>query len=187
MDAELRDSLKKMLVATVIVVTLFAVAGWLLKGQLTGIGQWIYAKTGFTGIFLGIFLADMFTLPLPPDLYLAVAVTANLNPFDVILVGSLASMLGGLGAYLLGRLLGRTRFAQRLVAPFRERGERFVDRLGVTAVIVAALTPIPFSVICVLAGMMGMSLWHFVPATFFRIPRIAGYFYLFKLGWAAFG
>ena len=155
------------------------------RSQFEELGATLAESLGYPGIGLGIMMSDMFTLPIPPDVYLALAVTGGMDPWQVILWGSLGSIAGGIGAYFIGAWLGKTSFAERLVAPFKERGTRFIDRLGVVAVIVAALTPIPFSIICMLAGMMGMHLKVFLPATLFRIPRIAGYFLLIKWGWLA--
>lgn len=187
MDPELRDSLKKMAWATAIFFAVFIPLAILFKDPLEIAGNRIVATLGYTGIGLGILASDMFTLPIPPDLYLAVAAVADMDDGLVILFGSVGSIIGGIGAFLLGRLLGRTAVVQRLVEPFRERGTRFIDRLGVRAVIIAALTPIPFSIVCTLAGMMGMHFSRFLPATIFRIPRIALYYYAIKLGWFAAG
>jgi len=182
-DAELRDSLKKMAIGTAVFFAALIALGITFRVQLEAAGTWIVDWLGYPGIGLGIMASDMLTLPIPPDAYLAAAVVAGLDPLTTIIWGSAGSILGGIGAYYLGRLLGRTAFAQRLVEPFRERGTHFINRLGVTAVIIAALTPIPFSIVCTLAGMLGMESRRLIPATLFRIPRIAGYFLLIQFGW----
>jgi len=187
-DPELKSSLKTMAWGTVAFMLIFIAIGFALRDELTLVGKTIAGGLGYPGIGLGIMLSDMFTLPIPPDAYLAIAATAGMDTGLVIFWGSLGSILGGIGAYWLGRLLGKTPFAKRLMEPFRERGEKFIDRAGVMAVVIAALTPIPFSIVCMLAGMGGMHfMTHFLPATVFRIPRIAGYFLLIKWGWVVAG
>jgi membrane protein YqaA with SNARE-associated domain len=176
-----------MAIGTAIFFAVLVLLGITFRAELEAAGAWIVDLLGYPGIGIGIMASDMLTLPIPPDVYLALAVAAGLDPWLVILWGSAGSILGGIGAYFLGRLLGRTAFAQRLVEPFRERGTNFINRMGVTAVIVAALTPIPFSIVCTLSGMLGMEAYRFLPATLFRIPRIAGYFLLIKLGWGLTG
>ncbi len=183
MDPELKDSLKKMAVLTVLLMAAIVTLGLLFSDQLESFSKVIVGTLGYTGIGVGIFIADALTFPVPPDFYLAVAVTADLDPYKVIVAGSIGSILGGIVAFAIGRWLGTVSFTQKLVEPFREEGVRLINKLGVTAVIVAALTPIPFSITCVLAGMMGMTWKLFLPATLFRIPRIAGYFLLIQLGW----
>lgn len=185
MDPLLKDSLYKMAWATAGFMLVFMALAWLFHSQIEVAGNALVGAVGAWGIGIGIFMSDAFTLPIPPDVYLAAAITAGLDPTTTIIAGSIGSILGGMVAYGIGRVLGDTPFATRLVAPFRERGESFIDRLGVTAVVIAALTPIPFSIVCILAGMMRMQFARFAPATLFRIPRIAGYFFLIDLGWTA--
>jgi membrane protein YqaA with SNARE-associated domain len=186
-DPELKKSLWKMLWGTLALMVVFISAAIPFKDELAAIGSTIAGGLGYPGIGIGIMMSDMFTLPIPPDVYLALAVTAGMDPVSVIFWGSLGSMAGGIGAFFIGKLMYRTAFAQRLMAPFKEKGTQFINRLGVFAVIIAAITPLPFSIICVLAGMMGMRFVVFLPATLFRIPRIAGYFLLIKWGWVAAG
>jgi len=183
MDPDLKRSLKKMGVLTLVLMVGIITLGLLFASELQAFSHVVVETLGYTGIGVGIFIADALTFPVPPDFYLAVAVTAGLDPVKVIIVGSICSIMGGISGFAIGRWLGTVSFTQKLVEPFREEGTRLINKLGVTAVIVAALTPIPFSITCVLAGMMGMTWKVFLPATLFRIPRIAGYYLLIQLGW----
>lgn len=186
-DPELKRSLKTMAVGTVVFLGLFIAIAIPFRDELQAFGNRVVDVLGYTGLGLGIMSSDMLTLPIPPDFYLLVAVTAQLDPMLTIIAGSIGSICGGIGAFFLGRLLGTTSFVERLVEPFQERGTRLIERYGVAAVIFAALTPIPFSIVCTLTGMMGMSLGSFLPATLFRIPRIAGYYYAIQIGWISSG
>lgn len=181
-DPEIKDSLIKMAWGLALFMVLLVSVLVLFGDEFKALGQAAVNRFGYAGVGIGIALIDMFTLPLPPDTILALAVAGGLDPVWTIVWGSAGSITGGIGAYWLGRLLGTTRFVVRVVAPFKERGEAFIDRLGVNAVIVAALTPIPFSIVCTLAGAMGMNFVRFLPATLFRIPRIAIYYLLIKWG-----
>jgi membrane protein YqaA with SNARE-associated domain len=185
MDKELKHGLIQMVVVTLLLVILVVTLGLLYREPLEAFGHRTIDLLGYTGIGLGVLIADMFTFIIPPDFYLFVAVTADLTPWLVIAVGSLGSILGGLGAYQIGRLLHHTRFVQRMMKPIRDRGDAFVDRAGLATVIAAALTPIPFSLTCMAAGSVQMNFRLFFYATLFRIPRIAGYFMLIRLGWMA--
>ena len=173
--------------ATLTIVGGFGLLAWLLHEELRWAGQWSVEVLGYAGIGVGIMASDMFTLPIPPDFYLAVAVTGGLGALGTIASASAGSILGGIGAFAIGRWLGNARFTARLVTPFRERGTRLVQRYGSVAVIIAALTPIPFSIVCTLTGMMGMRWGRFLPATLFRIPRFVLYFYAIQLGWSITG
>jgi membrane protein YqaA with SNARE-associated domain len=184
MDPQLKKSLVKMGWATLALLLVVIALGALFREQLQHMSETLVAVFGYPGIGIGIFCADAFTLPIPPDFYLMLAVAAQMDPLWVTIVGSIGSILGGITAFALGRLLTKASFVQRLVAPFQVQGEAFINRFGVMAVILAALTPIPFSMVCILAGMMGMAWRLFLPATLFRIPRIAGYYFLIHIGWS---
>lgn len=185
MDPQIKKSLIRMGWATLLLMLTVIVMGVLFRSELEQISKTLVDVLGYPGIAIGIYCADAFTLPIPPDFYLALAVSAKLNHSIVITVGSIGSILGGITAFSLGRWLGSTAVVQRLVSPFKDQGELFINRYGVGAIILAALTPIPFSIVCVLAGMMGMAWRLFLPATLFRIPRIAGYYFLIHIGWTA--
>jgi membrane protein YqaA with SNARE-associated domain len=185
MDKELKRGLIQLLIGTILLVVLVVTLGHLYRVPLETFGHHVIDWLGYTGIGIGVLIADMFTFIIPPDFYLFVAVTADLTPWIVIAVASVGSILGGLGAYQIGRWLHHTRFVRRMMQPIRDRGAAFVDRAGLVTVIVAALTPIPFSVTCMAAGSVHMNFRLVFYATLFRIPRIAGYFMLIRLGWMA--
>jgi membrane protein YqaA with SNARE-associated domain len=52
----------------------------------------------------------------------------------------------------------------------------------VWALILAAVTPIPYSIGCMAAGALHMPYVHFAPSRVLRLPRIAFYLYLIELG-----
>jgi len=184
MDKELKRGLFQLAIATAILMVLVITLGHFFRPSLETFGTAVVDVLGYTGIGLGILVADMFTFVIPPDFYLFVAITAELNPVWVIVVGSIGSIVGGLGAYQLGRWLDKTRFVRRMMKPLRDRGDDFINRTGLIAVVIAALTPIPFSVTCMAAGSVRMDLSRFFWGVLFRIPRIAGYYWIIRAGWA---
>ncbi len=58
-----------------------------------------------------------------------------------------------------------------------------IRKLGVVAVVVAALTPVPFSLVCYLAGSLRMPLGIFFLAILARIPRMAIFYYIIAAAW----
>ncbi|MGY6631872.1 MAG: YqaA family protein [Wenzhouxiangella sp.] len=115
---------------------------------------------------VGITVAEAVIFPIPPDVMLAPMVLAERQrAWRLALKTTLASVAGGLIGYLLGWL------ALEMILPWIERAgylpayEQAVEafrRFGVWFVILAGFSPIPFKVITVAAGALGMSLPAFI-------------------------
>jgi len=181
-DPELRSVVIKTGYVTVGIIIVFGALGYLYKPELESAGTWVVSTFGIWGIGIGCLMTDLFTLPIPPDAYLLAGVAAHTEPWIVISAAALGSMIGGVGSYFIGRYFGNHAFAQRLVAPFRARGTAYIEKFGTGAVILAALTPLPFSILCILSGMMGLSFQRLLFATTFRLPRMAMFFLLIEFG-----
>ena len=61
-----------------------------------------------------------------------------------------------------------------------------MGKYGIWAVIVAAITPIPFSPVCWIAGMLEMDYKQFLVASLWRIPRFMIWYVIFSLGFSLF-
>lgn len=113
---------------------------------------------GVAGI-VAVAFAEAWFFPIPPDVLL-VAV-AMLNPGKALvyaLLCTIASSIGGLFGWEIGRKLGRavfTRPALRDILPVRyvTKAETMFRRHGGLTVAFAALTPIPYKVFTVAAGL----------------------------------
>jgi len=129
---------------------------------------------GYVGIFL-ISFSESIIQPIPPDPFIAGATALGLNPLLAALVATLGSVLGGLTAHTLGLFLGEP-VAKKL---FGEKnflkGEAFVNRYGVFAVLLGAFTPVPYKVVCWLAGTFEM------PRTSFLLASVVGRFPRFMI------
>lgn len=114
----------------------------------------------------GLSVAEATVFPVPPDVMLAPMVLADREAaWRLALLTTLASVAGGVIGYAIGAL------ALDLVYPLLERAgyvhayERAVGafaRWGIVFVIVAGFTPIPFKIITIAAGALGMPLAGFV-------------------------
>ena len=181
-DPEIRSIIIKTGYITVLIIIIFGVLGYLLKPELESAGTWVVSTFGIWGIAIGCLMTDLLTLPIPPDAYLLAGVAAHTEPWIVITAASIGSMIGGIGSYFIGRFFGNRSFAERIVAPFRAKGTDYINKFGTGAVILAALTPLPFSILCILSGMMGMSFSRLLFASTFRFPRMAMFFLLIEFG-----
>ncbi len=126
---------------------------------------------GYIGIFLISFTESIFQ-PIPPDPFIAGGTALGLNPLTASSVAGIASVLGGLTAHTLGLLLGEPIAKKLLGEKNFIKGEAFFNRFGVWAVLLAGLTPVPFKVVCWLAGIFEMPRSQFLLASFMgRFPR----------------
>ena len=123
-----------------------------------GLKTWFAAFEGseWAVVVLAIatFLESIFS-PIPPDpLLIPMSV---LNPNMAILYGLVATLSSVLGA-LVGHWLG-SRFGRPVLSRFAsnskiDQAESLFDRFGGWAVLAAAVTPIPYKVFAVLAGVL---------------------------------
>lgn len=114
----------------------------------------------------GLSMAEASVFPIPPDIMLAPMVLADRDAaWRLALLTTLFSVLGGLIGYLIGWA------ALELVLPWIERAGyadaywSAVDafgRYGVWFVVVAGFTPIPFKIITIAAGALGMPVAGFI-------------------------
>jgi len=126
---------------------------------------------GYAGIFL-ISYTESILQPIPPDPFIAGGTALGLNPLVAALVATLASVLGGLTAHTLGMKLGEPAVRRVLGEINYLKGEALFNRFGVLAVLIAAVTPVPFKVVCWLAGIFEMRRTPFLIAALAgRFPR----------------
>lgn len=171
------------LLGMLVLFSVMALGAWKLKEPLTQAGSWFFDAYGLLGVFFGTVLCDSVGIPVPVDTYLAAGVTAGTPTLPLLATASAASLVGGALAYLIGQHLHRMPLLQRMLERYRSQGESLFNRWGVTAVAIAAWTPVPFSIICWMAGTFKMPLRPFLLATLHRIPRIVLYYYMIELGW----
>lgn len=104
--------------------------------------------------------------PLPPDpLLIALALK---NPDTALALAALAtvsSVAGGLVGHWLGIRFGRP-LLQRLHSGYADRVEEMFLRHSFWAILLAGLTPIPYKVFTLAAGVFGVSRTPFVLASF---------------------
>jgi membrane protein YqaA with SNARE-associated domain len=170
----------------VVLLFLGAAAGaYFLQDDLTQAGIWFFDKYGLVGMFLGTMATDVFGIPVPVDVYLAAAITADKPVIPVLVTACTASVVSGSIAYGMGHYFHKLPLIGRLIKRYRAKGTAIFDRWGISAVAIAAWTPLPFSIVCWFAGTFRMPYRLFVLTTLHRIPRIIVYYYIIALGWFA--
>lgn len=184
-DPLLRKLLWQSVGAMVLLFGIVAILAIFLREPITMVAHRIVESLGLVGIFFGVLAADGLMFPIPPTTYLFIAVAANVPIIPVLIVCAVASFLGGALAYLLGPTLQRVPFINRRIEAFRPRGEALFKRWGGWTIAIAAVTPLPFSLVCWFAGIYRMPFARFISVSVVRAPRLLVYYGIFTLGWTA--
>ncbi|MCU0931493.1 MAG: VTT domain-containing protein [Serpentinimonas sp.] len=174
----IRRNLINALVGLVVFVVLMGVLGYLFEPELVKVTTWIVERIGFAGMAVILAITDSLVTPFPPDILLVIIANSPLAanwPMYVGLLG-VVSVCAGMTGYSIGRWLGHFAWTQRLFGHFKTDHHDFIRKYGFWAVVVGAVTPLPYSVTCWTSGVLGVR-WTTVLAAsvLFRIPR----FYLF--------
>jgi membrane protein YqaA with SNARE-associated domain len=181
-------SMRRLLLDTVLftiaLVVVVAIAGYLFRDPLATAADWMIERFGLAGLFVGTFLADAFTLPIPPDVYLFIGIASGTAKIPTIVACSIATVAGGNLAYFVGPYVQKLPYLKDKLNDFRPKGEVLFKGYGIWAVAVAAMTPVPFSIVSWLAGIYRMPYSKYFAASLVRVPRIIGYYGLYALGWA---
>ena len=151
-----------------------------VSGDLEALREWGASLGAWAPLATSVLmLVQALAAPIP-----AVLITATnsllFGPFVGGVLSIVSANIAASVCYLVGRIFGEP-VITRLVPPASlERADRFLDRHGATAVLVARLVPIvPFDPISYFAGMARMPHWRFFWATLLgQIPAGMTYSYL---------
>ena len=154
------------------------------RPQLEGVGGWFVSHFGLAGVAAGTFIADGFHFPVPPQFYMLLATAAHADPVAVLAATSTGSVGGGVAGYLVARRLGHiervARWLERATGKTRDLvGRRYPYRSAVAA----SLSPVAFSVLCYLAGLLRVRSGPLLVLLVLRVPKIVLYYYLVRVGW----
>ena len=130
-----------------------------------------------------IWVTDTFILPLSPMFVFPMLI--QYPWYLVIPVTGLASALGGVSSYFIGRLLDKVNVINRAVLRAHEKWGAYIDKYGTTFVLVASIFPLPFSAVCMAAGVMKLNFFKVSLYSATRILRMAIYYFMFYLGLVA--
>lgn len=187
MRQEAQASLLRILLRTVISITTLLVLVYFskqyLETELEMLGRLFFEKFELIGLFLGVYFVDTFIVPATPDLFLSLLIFDGRYQLIGLVLISVASVMGGLSGYTIANKSNDLRIVQKLVKNYQATGERLFQRFGVWAVVIAGLTPIPFSTVCWTAGIFRMNWNKFFLATLSRIPRMILWYFLIAKVW----
>lgn len=143
---------------------------------IAGLGARLIGSIGYGGVSL-LMVAESMVLPVPSEAVLPFAgflvAEGSLSFGGVILASTLGSLVGSLLSYCIGYFGGRrfvTRFGRYLLLNTGDldRTDRFFQRWGVAAILMARFIPVVRHLISIPAGLAGL------PVLSFSLFTIAG-------------
>ncbi len=147
--------------------------------QIRETATWLTDHFGFWGLSLCVFIADLIISPVPPDAALFFIGKSEMHQYWWIWVPLLGmvSTLAGVCGWLIGKRLQHIRMFRKLIYSFKREHKGSVKKFGFWMVVIGALTPLPFSLTCWLAGIFKLPIKTFVVAALVRVPRFVLYYW----------
>jgi membrane protein YqaA with SNARE-associated domain len=129
-------------------------------------------------VFIVFFISESLLGLLPPDFFILWAYQFD-YPYLAVTVLALLSTIGGIVSYYLGRALSNNDYIRNYLSRRYERIFRLLKQWGGLFVVAAALFPIPYSMVCVMVGIVRFPRKAFLWYASTRILRF--YFYALVL------
>lgn len=132
-------------------------------------------------MFMVFFASEVIFGLIPPEFFMLIWILHKISMLQYVLnltVLTVLSYLAGVIGYLIGSNFSRTTFYKKLYVRYLLQYEQQLKRYGAFLVLVAAVTPIPYSATCMLAGSVNLPFKQFLLIGIARIIRFAAYGYL---------
>lgn len=194
-DADLAGSVERRGIAAlvwrfvlglVIVCLLVALVGYFVRAPAESLARGFVARFGVWGMALGSLLADGLHFPVPPQFYMLLAVASGTPIERAFPAIAAASLLAGALGYTLAGWASRAEWLSNKVGPYRQVLAQAFERQGYRTALLASLLPIPYSVLCYLAGLNRMPKAFVVVLGLCRVPKLLGFYGLVYYGWSLF-
>ena len=114
---------------------------------------------------------------IPPELFMLIWQSKGILSEYVINLTylTLISYAAGVLGYYIGRYFSKTVMYQRISKRYLQQYDRQLKKFGIYIVLVGAVTPVPFSATCMLAGSVNIPIKDFLLICISRILRFAVY------------
>jgi membrane protein YqaA with SNARE-associated domain len=177
----IRENLLKALASILFFVIAMGALGFWLEEEMGIVTRQVVDHIGFAGLCLILFVTDTLVTPFSPDILLIVIAKSDLAKqwlYYVLILGLISVGAGMLG-WCIGRWLGHLNYIQRLFGQIDDEQRNFMYKYGFWAIVLGAITPLPYSFTCWTAGVIGLQWTKVLAASvLFRIPRIIIYYLL---------
>ncbi|MFH1668883.1 MAG: VTT domain-containing protein [Candidatus Woesearchaeota archaeon] len=148
--------------------------------ELKAFSQLFISMYGFFGLFVLVVLMDTIIQPISPDILVLSSTFGGANLWLAALIGGIASCVAGSIGYTFGKALGEDGFVKWFGKTHLRKGRGLFRKYGIWAVIVGALSPIPYSSVCWTAGIYDMDFLPFVVTS--ALTRIPRFFFIGLIG-----
>ncbi len=115
---------------------------------------------------------------IPPELFMLVWVSAKVGLLEYILNLTALTVISygaGVLGYFIGKVFSKTALYKKMSDRYLEQYQKQLKRFGGYIVFVGAVTPIPFSAVCMLVGSVHFPFRTFLLICIARILRFAVY------------
>lgn len=129
-------------------------------------------------LLLGIFTVSEIVFGiLPPELFMLIWQSKGvLSEYVIDLTYlTLISYVAGIIGYYIGHFFSKTNFYQKMSDRYLRKYDQRLKKFGIYIVLVGAVTPVPFSATCMLAGSVNIPIEDFLLICISRIIRFAFY------------
>ena len=132
------------------------------------------------GVLYGIYtISEIVFGILPPELFMMIWILDNIDLSGFITnlaILTIISYGAGIIGYYIGKVFSKTKFYQEKISEkYLKQYEGKLKKYGGYLVFVGAVTPVPFSATCMLAGSVNLDIRHFLLICITRVIRFAGY------------
>ncbi len=127
-----------------------------------------------TWIFIIFFISESFLGLLPPDFFILWLKEFD-NRYELITLLAGLSYVGGVISYFFGRALSFNPTISRFIASKYKKNFQLVRKWGGIFIVLAALTPLPFSIVCMLTGLLRFPKILFLIFSSTRLIRFYAY------------
>lgn len=145
--------------------------------DLSGLKDQISFDLPSTFVFLLFFMSEVILGVIPPELFMIWAITSKpLSSYFIYVISfSVISYIAGFVAFLFGKYLHNTWLYEFMRKNIIGKYERKINAYGWLVIVVAAITPLPFSATCAVIGAIGFDRNKYLFYSMARFIRYAIY------------
>lgn len=165
------------------ILVIVAVLGHAARERCEAAAREFVERYGYAGMALGTLLADAIHFPIPPQFYMLLSVASGASAINTLAAIAAASLTAGVLGYRLASVVGRVAWVVKRTERTRRLLQGAIERYGVWAAVYSSLLPLPYSLLCYLAGLSRAPNGFFVLLCLCRVPKLAAFYWLIRLGW----
>ncbi len=166
-----------------VLIGIVSLIGWRYREQLGHVATWFVAHLGVPGMFAGVVMADGLMFPVPPQVYLLTGIASGFSHVVSFAAVAAGSMTGGLLAFSIGRLLGKSKFIEKRLEKPRLLLDRLIEKHGVFGLVIASLFPVSYSALCMTTGAMRLPYRDYLVLGACRVPKLFLSFLVINYAW----